>query len=405
MSPPSSTAYQVDPQFSGTDGPCTNPVFLLPPQSNEGEAISVDVPWIYTGESTFPAGPSNDDFAISFDTVKSGSAEVNVVNVQILANNAWRCAPAARASLMANFVDILTAVEPLELNGQLSPGATMRIAEVIADNLPAPVSETLFYRYGLSSGFPPTKIACVDIRPGMRLRIETSITQFVTTNPAMNQYIAAGRFLYDVGSMPSRSPSSPLRVVTFDPFLGAIATPQIKETSTGAGGIVDLMVAGGTQSYWRLFYPPQMQPPGSPGDTSLGDNVALIGAPNYTALQTATQKYPTPPPSPDSSSVFLGRSIAIPEIPIWIKLPNQANLLYVSVGTTVANIIERIMTIPLDPNQTIVTMTRVSNLPVGNPGRATNNLSVDFFPGGGAALDPRVFDLPLIAGDAITFTF
>ena len=117
--------------------------------------------------------------------------------------------------------------------------------------------------------------------------------------------------------------------------------------------------------------------------------------------------------------MFFGRAVVVPEIPIWIVLESQprhgnqppvnpqakpqATLVYVSVGTTVANVIERYAAIPLDPDQGLVSMTRVSTLPVEVPGQTLNSLDVDFGAGTGGALDPGVFDLPLIGGDAITF--
>jgi len=403
--PSANSLYQIDQQFTGSDGPCPFPVFLLPPQFQYGKSptITFNVPWLYIGGSTLPGGTSNDDFTLTVTNTGSGTPTQATVDVgvAIANNNVWKCAPAARAALMANFVSLLEWIEQdLELNGNLVPGSTMRIAAALADNIPAPLNETLFYRYGLSPGFAAGTIPYVDIRPGMRLRVETSASQFIAPGSTLNGYIATGRFEYDVSSVPPSGMILP--AVAFDPFLGAIATPAITEASpVTAGGIIDLQAVGGAQAYWRLIYPATMTPPNQSGDAAILDNVAMIGAPSYNALQTATSGYPSVPASPDTTALFLGRSVIVPEIPIWLTLRQQTDILYVPVGTTVANIVERYTSVSLNPQQNVIsTMNRVTTAtPSGN------SLAVQFYPSTASSIDPRIYQLPLIAGDNITLNF
>ncbi len=304
---------------------------------------------------------------------------------------------------MANFTDFLQNIETnFELQDILVPGATYLIGQRIADRMPSPPIESLFYRYGFSPGLSAGTIPYVDIRAGMRLLLETQVSQFLSPTSQMNGYIGDGRFPLTIDSVDTENG----RVVAFDAFLGNIKSPTINNASTDpivAAGVVDLQPISGQRKYWRLIYPQSIGSPSQPGDQTTTNNVTLIGAQTLALLNTATKAYPSCDASgnpPNLCSIFLGRSIAVPEIPVWITVRGQTALEYVTIGTTITNIIQRFTTIPLSPQQNTVTVLRTSTA-------STSGLTstINPFTQGLAALSPSMFDIPLIAGDGITFTF
>lgn len=405
--------YQIYPAFPGTDSGCEDATFLLPPsQFTYPNTITWTISLIYNGPASVPSGYSNDDFALAFQ--QPGSTPQSVI-VQITLKgtdqnpkaNMWACAPTARTALMANFVDFLTQIEKqFELPGLLVPGSTFRIAQQIADNIPAPLLETLFYRYSFSPGFAPGTLPYVDVRPGMRLRVETQISQFLTPDSTMNGYVGGGTFYYQVNSVPAGNGT---RVVAFDPFLGTIKAPSVQGAASSplvAGGLIDLQLAAGAFPHWRLFYPSSVQPPLQSGDTDVTDNVTLVGAQSLEALGTITNDQPSSTTCAATGigcTVFLGRTIAVPEIPVWIvdNLYHLPALQYVPVGTTLANLVERFIPLPVDPNiaWSAVTTNRISTA-AGSLGSVAINPASQTSP---SPVPSTMWDVPLMGGDSVNF--
>lgn len=412
ITPTSNNNYQIFPLFTGTDSACTNAVYLLPPMFTYGQQIQFTIPQLYigTGGGTY----SNTDFQIQLISGQS-------VQITITGTNAWACAASARSALMSNFTDFLQNIETqFELTGMLVPGATFRIGQQIADWIPAPLGETLFYRYSVSSGFAMGTVPCVDVRPGMRLRVETQVSQYITAASPLNGYVGSGRFSFLVSSVPGGGS----RVVAFDPFLGTIRTPAINPpipSPAVAGGLLDLQSASAPQKYWRLFYPPSVPRSSQPGDLASNDNTTLVGAQTLAQLNAATASYPQSSP-PSVSTIFLGRAIAIPEIPIWLTVQTpsgnviQTVLEYIPIGTTLNNLIERFTVPPLNPRQ-LATIPPVST-PLASVSRITFATStsaqsplsmatvggISWYTQSVASVTTAMLDLPLIAGDVVTLT-
>lgn len=410
--PPSRNNYQVIPAFTGKDG-AGGGVYLLPPNYTFGGDTVLTILLLYNSTNPPPASYRNSDFQIACTLIQPGTqwgqGTASVVITLIGSGNMWKAAPSARTALMASFVDFLQNVETtFELPGFLIPGATFRIGQQIADNLPAPLLDTLFYRYSFATGLagaqlsaPPGSAAYVDVRPGMQLRVETQSSQFVTPGSALNGYISSGLFPLIVGSTPAPPPATG-RLVTFDPFLGSIKTPAIN-AATGtplvAGGVIDLEPSGGARTYCRLFYPPALSAPFQPGQLDTATNVTLVGAQTLAQLNAATTAYPaqnTGGTPPNVYTIFLGRAIAVPEIPVWITVRSITTMEYVPIGTTLANIIERFVPLPLSVS-TALTLLRTTSASAQGPSLTvvlnTNQLQ---------AIPSSMLDLPLIAGDSIT---
>ena len=379
-------------------------MFLLPPTFTYAQPTVLTIGFLYGGGGTLPAGYENADFKLAFVQTQSGTPSQATVglSVTLKANNMWKAAPAARAALGASFVDFLQQIEAqFELAGTIIPGGTFRIGQQLADAIPAPPLETLFYRYSLSPGLAPKTTPCIDLRPGMQLRVETQTSQFLAPSSPLNGYVSSGRFNFVLNSMPSASGA---RLVTFDPFLGTIRAPSVGGAAQPviAGGLVDLEPVSGARTYWRLFYPQTVASPAQPGDLSVGGNVTLLGAPTLAQLNAATTAYPnlqstgTPP---NVYAIFLGRALAIPEIPIWITARGLTTFQYVPVGTTLAHVIERFTLVPLSTQSPGVAVTRTTS---ANSSGASAGFT--FFTQNLSAMPPAMFDVPLIAGDGVTLT-
>jgi hypothetical protein len=352
--------------------------------------------------------PSNEDFGFAVspapDSAKNTPTQANgSVIITLKGANMWKVQPAARAALMANFSTFLESIETrLELPKLLLPGSTQRIAQVIAALLPAPPAESLFYRYSFSSGFAAGTLPYVDIRSGMQLRVDVQASQFLTPTSAMNGYVNSGSFLMRVSSAAASDGS---RVIAFDPFLTAIKAPVVSgpaSSPVAVGGLVDVQPPGGARTYWRLIYPATISSPSQPGDLAIADNVTLIGASTLAELNAATQSYPaidaggTPP---NIYAIFLGRAVAVPEIPVWVGNGGQAAFEYVPLGTTLGDLIERFTSPPVDP-ASITTPPLMRTMPASWVG--TNPTSLVLTTTNLVSVPRYMWDVPLVAGDVVT---
>lgn len=416
LGPGQNGQFQVYPFFTGTDNACTEAIYLLPPAFSYGAAFQAfSIPCLYIGQSgQLPAPPAgNEDFAFAWAGPHAAPfTQANVsVEITIRAANAWMCAPAKRQILMANFTQFLLQVEALESTA-LVPGTARLIAARIADQLPAPLIETLFWRYGLSTGAYQGTLPYVDLHPGMRLRVDGAISQFVNPGAPQNSYVIGPRTHLQLGSTPTAAGA---RDICFDGLLGAIRAPTVEPPSpqpagaTAAAGAVDLDQTGGARPYWRLIYPTAVPSPEDPGDLSIAHNVTLLGAPTLQALETATRAYPKLEPGGNPANVylaFLGRALPVPEIPVFVTVRDSTSMQWVAVGTTLAHLIEQFQSLPLNPQQTLLGANGFRRPTGSAPNeQITAPLTLTTSSSGSgplAALRPEMFDLPLIAGDGVT---
>jgi hypothetical protein len=399
--PASNGTFRMYPNFLGYAGDCATPTpYLLPPAYNAGKASELKLPLLFAGGSAqLSNGYSNKDFSLSLKPAPNQKPNQTTVSTEVSAGTAiWSCAAAARAELRANFADFLANVEALE-GETLIPGATRRIATALAPTIPAAPAETLYFRYGLSTGLDPKTPAYVDVLPGMRLRVEAQASQYLSPGSNQNGYLPGGEIRAEVTSVPAGKGSP--RAIAFDPFLATIRAPTVAGTPavpTIAGGLVDLNPTGGARTHWRLFAPRQVGPPRGPDEATVATNFTLVGAPTYASLETATASYPNPPVSGVQPLyvIVLGRALVVPEIPIWITASGLTGIEHVRLGTTLTNVIERYTTVPLDPTWPS---------PVGMRRMTASGKSLEFsifIDNNLLALTPELFDLPLIAGDSVT---
>lgn len=404
--PGPSGSYQVFSPFIGTDSGCTNGVILLPPAFGYTLPINLVIRFLYTGGSNFNQFKyQNSDFQFAIIQGQSqGNTTELVVSITILANNVWKCAQSARQALMNNFTDFITNIESkFEINSTpiLIPGATAIIASQIAETIPAPPLESLFYRYSFVGGLAGSSSPSVNLLPGMRLRVEFESSQFLSPGSQFNSYISGGQFYYYVCSVPGANNQ---RALASDPFLGNIAAPQIPQGSSSpflASGIIDLQSSSMPRRYYRIVYPQNMIAGNTAGDLTTAKNIALVGANTLSDLNKGTGSA--------ISTIFRGRAIVVPEIPVWINNQGQSAMVYVPVGTTVANILERFTAWkPIFILQSTVAMQRLQTATgkqTGNQGVRYVGLTFTSGVIGSATANLQIYDLPLVGGDVVKLNF
>lgn len=180
----------------------------------------------------------------------------------------------------------------------------------------------------------------IDLVPGMRLRIDFQNYQFVqaTEQKARRGFAGTGSTYYYVNSYLHEQET----LLGFDTFLSNNQVDVDTSFSrTGGGSIIDLLQNKGRKKLFRLFYPEQ------PG-TGIGpERVAtLIGTDTYSLLQEATKEVVANgsiTTSDNTTSFYLrGRATIIPEIPVFVG----ETMVYVSVGTTWRQLLERFTAVP-----------------------------------------------------------
>ena len=422
-SPPSDvktrSRYQVYATFKGTDQVAADTPYLIAPKVQFNAAITVAVQNLY---QIPPGGPptapliENDDFKFAWsatDLSKVTPDKVDNVNAQITIknNNIWKTAGAARQALRANFSDFCAWIEALELGAQaLVPSGAAVIAQRIAEALPAPIDESLFYSAGLNAGFGLNSSPFVDLLPGMRLRVDFAANQFVGPGSPLNGLVGSGQSYFYIGRDGNQR-------VVFDTFLGAIAAPETTAPlgQSTASGLSDLQAAGAPRRHYRLFYPTQLPPATAPGDSRLTRNVTLLGADTLADLKVATDAYTASGTIAGAASgnlpiiavSFRGRAVAVPEIGVYVNRRvadyRQSTLTYVPLGTTLRQLLDQQAgtwnPLQLYGESGTITLRRFWSEVDGLPQYRKVMLNSV------RAADVRVFDLPLVKSDMLDIAF
>jgi hypothetical protein len=412
--------YLVVTNYEGSDQ-----TWLLPPASVSNNANPLQLPLVYIGTGNLNNGGTvalvtNDDFKIDLvnpNSITNPKQTDVFVTVQLTAaTNAWSTAPNARAALRTNFLSCLEVIEGLcQPNSavRLMPEALSIITAALVQIMPFPISEVLLYACGLDSGIVTGNAPSVDVMPGMRLRCEPSLRQYVAPpNQAFSGYVASGSLAWNVVS----SVASGTREQAFDAFLGTVSSPQITpppqttpppSTPEPLYSLIDLQLANTGCKYHRLIYPQNVIAGSAIGNMSEQQNVQLVGANDLKTLREA----------PTFERIFFGRDVVIPEICILLCFKGTAiQTCYVPLGTTVNNMLERYTRWkPLaGAANDIIQLFKFGYSPPSNSSvsGSMNGVAVMF----AQPVDPNtgqpapitdfsVLDLPLCPGDALFLSF
>jgi hypothetical protein len=391
--------------YVGPDAPGTQP-WLLPPSFAYGQATpaaKLSLPNLWTGAGNVSSiAFANADFVLSATSGGGAPTKQNVVvNLQLTGTNAWNTSAASRAALRANYLAFVAGVEQqLEIGSPalLVPGSTALIASSIVQYMPLPLSEILLYACGLETGIGTGAPAAVDLTPGMRLRSEPSLRQYLAPpNGSLGGYVSTGTLEWIV----STNVSTGSAMAAFDPFLGTIAAPQVVPPPAApapAYGLLDLQQTGATFKYYRLIYPQNIVAGSSPGSSGATNNVQLTGSDTLAGLRS----------NPPYSTWFFGRDAVIPEVAIVLQLGSNGapQPLYVPVGTTLTNLLERFTRwLPLNSGQNVLQLRRLALSPNQGSQGAQIYSQVKFQqPSPAVVNDLTAFPVPLLPGDLVTLT-
>lgn len=301
-----------------------------------------------------------------------------------------------RASLRSDFLKLLAALESRGLRS----GAVALVQQVIANGLPWTFGETVLYRHGLD----PERRS-VDLQPGMRLRLEPQIRQFVgpdSREQILNGYVGTGEATAEVGLA---FDAANARVTGFNAFLSAIR-PQVEGNTGGGGGVVDLYARGLARTYARLLYPPSFGASDGAGFAGPEKNVAILSADTWADLEAATALYLAQGTFDGIRNAavasFRGRTAVTPEISVLVN----GEPVWVALGTSLRHLASRFTVLP--PAE--VPLDRIAfRRSLGSLADDAPKLS--FYRSDAVEFDQRhlgsysngtdCYDLPLLAGDAL----
>ena len=246
-------------------------------------------------------------------------------------------AESVRDDVFASYEALLTNLAALNMTAL---GLRM-VQDAISRAMPQTFAESLYYAYAFVPGQ-----GYIDLRPGMLLRADFESYQYLgpdqTVSAYIDGYVSSSSAFYDVGSYVSTSDQW---LTGFDAFLSLVtqsgsivpAPDTDGTTSSGGGGIVDLYYAQFRKAFVRLVYPTQILGD-SASDARTEFNVAVLASDDYSTLATATESLREAQPLPTgvAATYFRGRTM----ISACIRVFLDDQPLVVSVGTTVANVLE-----------------------------------------------------------------
>jgi Concanavalin A-like lectin/glucanases superfamily len=219
------------------------------------------------------------------------------------------------------------------------------VQQRLAEHLPLPLEQVLTYYYGFNRdpGY-------VDLHPGMRLRVDYQDYQSVLPTdrsperPSLSGFVSTTTAYYQLNRYARTLNNGAIEYsLGFDPFVSKLATSfdptLVNNVSTsGAGGLVDLMQSSFRRPYYRLFYFRQVA-----GTTTSGRServASLVGSNSLADLNDATQEFITTgqitPTNRRVTFFFRGRALVIPEIQVFIH--DQPT--YVPIGTSIRRLLE-----------------------------------------------------------------
>lgn len=403
-----SLSYSIASGFTGKDGQTPTQPYIIPPEYGSAGLSQPNLVMVQvvgaagpSFSSTKAVLPANNDFALAWsgNTAQLSAGATSMANTSV-----WSVGTAPRQALKANFDAMFQGLETLEYAGQLAAGASILLAQRMAESLPLSLAETLLYR----CNFSPTDMTgplparrYVDLLPGMRLRVESAAGLFTAPGSSFNGFVGSGASYW--GIVRRRTDQALL----FDAFAGVVGSYTPPVAGSGVWGLMDLQSAANAR-YYRLFFP-QSQFAAWPGYANANESCTLVGAQYLADLATATQAYTsgqTIPPSGQgtiATTYFRGRTVVVPEQQIRVN----SNPAWVPVGITARQYAESLMIPSFTAQNVALGLQPIRCLRVWSGADIAAGLAVQIlgmvdgaFPNGIDA-----WDLPLARGDCVNFNY
>lgn len=391
--------YQVFTSSFDGENTLSEP-FVLPPLAIDvayGSAVQVSLLNYFQENDGSVSPASNADFVFAW------GANSTDATITISATNIWSADVSARQTLRQNFAAFLVEIEQLEIAGILLAGGTGRIQRRLADAMPLPFSDVLYFHHGVNSGLDGTNPVFADLQAGMRVRVESTANQFVAPGSAFNGLVTTSQAHYGINAVVSGNRQQ----LTFDPFFGSISAPNLSFTK--AANPLDFATASRGRRHFRLVYPSALPDGATNGDLDSNNHVVIVGADTLIDLQAATDNFDATATEGNQAievAFLRGRAYIVPEIKVTFSQLFDQNVQhvpqYVTVGTTLRNLLDA-HAVGWNPSTMIsrhAQMVFVKRLCVneyGIPGYKLFRMRQvrDLYS------DPSIFDLPLVAGDRV----
>jgi hypothetical protein len=357
-----------------------------------------------TGLPIKPAQSGASDFPFTLEAVGGQSPPLEYKLT--IDNGALRFDP-GRATLAATYGELLAMAES---NGA-TPQGILAIQQATARLMPQTFDETLFYSYGLDA-----VAGCVDLRPGMVLRVGFSSFDLTAVSGAekwSSGYTGGPVVDYDVGDVTAGGGWR----VGFDAFVdwlvanGALTVPApsgdppqphaVDVVESGGADAADLSFSRFQQPFYRLFVPGALQAATDAAVSRTSQQFTIAAAPSWHQLETASPL----PGGGVSLAYFRGRAVVRPCVRVEVDETEHV----VPVGTTVGNVLDRLARRPPPAALALrgMRLERASGPAVVDPASgyradALQRVHLDWngvvtWPGGDA------LSLPLLHGDRIAF--
>lgn len=319
-----------------------------------------------------------------------------------------------RQGVQDAFVKFLVALEnnnnSTQLGHKLKPGRLQLVRQYLAQVLPQTFAETLWFRYGLDPGN-----RCIDLLPGMRLRIEFQAHQALDPQQdPLNGFVGSGQMLVDVATTLTGGGSVNVALGTFLPRLQGMV---VAANTGGAGGTIDFQGQAFAYPYYRLLYPQNYPSSDGTGFVGIQQNPTVLAAASYADLVAATSSYLSKGTvtGQATAAFFRGRAAVVPEIPVFV----QGVVRHVTVGTTIRQLLSGLAAVPyMDTGKVSLPSqfyTRQHTALLGQqsppqwafqPGQSATSpfVNLQSQPGGYACYGyaPDSFDLPVLGGDSLS---
>lgn len=393
-----STVFAVQPgYYFATPGEGVTAAYIYraavrPPAA---AAITLWLPDLFTADVATPIVSDPFTLAKSSNTNFKYSITVPADSV------AWKFDAASRQALRTAYQKLLTEIEA----AGPKPGALAEVRQALAQALPVTYDESLYYAYGYDNmnGY-------VNLQPGMRVRFDAEVRQFVGNNPmrpTMNGFVPGGTFYAEIGAYMRQG-----RLQTgFNGFFSRALWNIVTPSTGGGGGLIDLYAAGSQWSYFRLFYPSLLFNSDVQGNPTPSGNVCIVGANTYGDLEAYTAAFLQNQQFPGGVPVMWlrGRATAVPELQVSLN----GSSVHVPLGTTLRQLLSASTGLPYQAGGKIgqLSFQRSTGGLVNQPsdlvsaysvGR-TNDVYFEYPVMPVYADGSDCFDLPLLAGDVVSF--
>ncbi len=366
---------------TGTEGPLIH----LSASGNREETIRTTLPRIFQTSQTVEIGTGNPVFTIR----QSGEGSELTLNLKDQSQDDL-------SSSYQNFWDEI-------LNQQaFLPGGEAVLQRRIAERLPLSYRRLLKFYYGFH-----TENNYLDLHPGMRLRIDFQNYQFVQPSEqrARTGFAGSGSASLYVNSYTEPDGRQLIGFDAFSSILQLQTPAQSHEggVDSGIGGLYELLSPARRKRHYRLFYPRSFSSGNGPARVPV-----LIGADSLTTLGEVTADWLDEDAfsAADDRTYFYFRDKAtlVPEFQVFV----HERPVYVAVGTTLRQLIERYQDIPpaglpgqdLSPYLGAARPLRLIH--EGKDSKPTYVfINLEHYPPASEGSD--VLDLPLVKGDRFYF--